>query len=312
MSPSRLDRFPYTVGTLTELAPQVRDALLRELQPDEHIEQITVAPWQELTGIPRDRQRWLGIRSPSMKTPSSILVLTRERLLVAMVSQSGGSPAVVSIPISALLWVELGKILLFSWFECVWAAVDGVQRLWVLFNSVGSPYFEKMRVQLCRVMIRQAGLEAEQGDRNRKALAHLPYKFHNIIDSILLLTDERVDDVIYRPAIWQQKWLFFHRLRAPAVAVLLSNYHLLVFSEDRSAHVSKYAWIARYCSRQRLCEMAVARDETDLRLDIRVGVGDAEESFAVLFPAEMEASLGEWLKCYDRPSARQARAEDGR
>lgn len=281
---------------MAELDPLIQDAFQRELKPGEGIEQLTVASQQDLIGIPREWQRWLGVRKAALKTPDRVIALTAERLLVATVAQSGLPPAVASIAAAALLWVELGQILLFSWFECVWAAPDGVQRLCVLFNAVGAAHFQRMRVQLCRSMIRQAGLEPAQGDRNRKVLADLPYKFDNIIDNILLLVDERVEDVIYRPAIWQQRWRILRRMRAPAVAVALSNYHLLLFREDNTAHMSEYGWIARYCSRRRVRDLALKDDEAALRLEITVGVGGAEQTFEVLFPSEMAARLRQWSR----------------
>jgi len=296
MNPSSLDRFPYLVSTLAELDPLVQDAFRRELEPDEAIDQLTVAPRQELIGIPSAWQHWLGLRTATLQTPAVMIALTSERLLVATITQPGSSPAVASIPTAALLWVELGEILIFSWFECVWAAPDGVQRLCVLFNAVGVAHFERMRRQLCRSMIQQADLKPEQGDRKRRLLADLPYKFGNMIDNILLLADERIDDVIYRPALWQQRWRIWRRMRAPAVALVLSNYHLLLFRETNSTHMPDYGWIARYCSLRRVRGLALQEDEAALRLDITVGVGGAERTFGVLFPSDLDARLRQWLR----------------
>jgi len=294
MSPSSIERFPYPVDRLGQLDPFTQAALLEHLELGEVVKRIIVAPPKEMVGIPREWRQRLDVQPALSRITSWALVLTEQRLLVATISRSDMKPPVVSIPIAKLLWVEVGTILLFSWFECAWVSQDRVQRIRVFFSTVGEEHFQQLRVLLCRTAIEQDGLAVMSGDRNLTELDSLSYKFVNMISIRMLLPDEHIERLVSHPTIWQKHLMVFKRRRAPSTVVILSNYHLLVGNEDPSQHDATYGWITRYCPRQRVRKVTLEKDTVEISMNITVGLDGIEETFPLLFPAEMEPSLAEW------------------
>ncbi len=294
MSPSSIERFPYLVDTLDQLDLPTKTAFSEHLQPGEVVRRIIVAPPKEMFGIPRKWRQQLDVQPALSRITSWVLVLTEQRLLVATISRSDIEPPVVSIPMAKLMWVEVGIILLFGWFECAWVSQDRVQRIRVFFNTVGEAYFQQLRALLCRTLIEQDGLTAISGDRNLVELDSLSYKFINMISNRMLLPDEHIERLVYQPKIWKQYLLVFKRLRAPAMVVILSNYHLLVGHEDPSQQDTTYGWITRYCPRRRVRRVTLEKTPLEISMNITVGLDGIEETFPVLFPTEIEPSLAEW------------------
>jgi hypothetical protein len=247
-----------------------------------------------MVGIPREWRQRLDVQPALSRITSWALVLTENHLLVATISRSDVKPPVVSIPIAKLLWVEVGTILLFSWFECAWVSQDRVQRIRVFFNTVGEEYFQQLRVLLCRTIIEQDDLTMVSGDRNLSELDSLSYKLVNMISIRMLLPDEHIERLVSHPTIWQKHLMVFKRRRAPSTVVILTNYHLLVGNEDPSQHDATYGWITRYCPRQRVRKVSLQTVTSEITMYVTVGLDSVEETFSILFPAEMAPSLAEW------------------
>lgn len=294
MTPSSIERFPYPVNTLDLLDPLTQAALSEHLEPPEAIRRIIVAPPKEMFGIPREWRQRLDVQPALSRITSWALVLTEHRLLVATISRSDVKPPVVAIPIAKLLWVEVGTILLFGWFECAWVNQDRVQRIRVFFNTVGEEYFQQLRVLLCRTLIEQDGLTMISGDPNLDELDTLSYKLVNMIGIHMLLPDEHIESLVSHPTIWKKHLLVFKRRRAPSTVVIRTNCHFLVGNEDPSAHDATYGWITRYCPRRRVRKVSVDTKPSEIILHVTVGLDSVEETFSILFPAEMAPSLAEW------------------
>ena len=294
MNPSSIERFPYAVDTLDLLDPLTQAALSEHLEPGEAIKRIIVAPPKEMFGIPREWRQRLDVQPALSRVTSWALVLTEQHLLIVTISRSDVRPPVVAIPIAKLLWVEVGAILLFSWFECAWVSQDRVQRIRVFFNTVGEEYFQQLRVLLCRTAIEQDGLAMISGDRNLTELNSLSYKFVNMISIRMLLPDEHIERLVSHPPIWQKHLMVFKRRRAPSTVVILTNYHLLVGNEDPSHHHATYGWITRYCPRRRVRKVSLQTETSGITLYVTVGLDNVEETFSILFPAEMVPSLAGW------------------
>lgn len=294
MSPSSIERFPYMVDSVDHLEPAVRTALSSHLQPGETIERIIVAPPKEMVGIPRAWRQRLDIQVAHSTTMSWVLVLTESRLLIVTVSQPNVTPPVISIPIARLLWVELGIILLFGWFECGWAGEDRVMRARIFFNTVGEEHFQDLRTNLCRTLIEQDGLALATSNRGRVEIDAMPFKLVNMIDLKMLLPDEHIERLIYRLTTWKKYLLVFKRLRAPSTVAILSNYHLLIGNEDPSQHDAIYGWITRFCPRRRVRRVTVDNRGSEVSMNISIGLNGVEETFSVLFPAEIEPDLVDW------------------
>lgn len=294
MSASSIERFPYTVDALEQLDTPAHRALAASLRPDENVKRIIVAPPKEMVGIPRAWRQQLDIQPTLSRTRSWVLVLTEDRLLVATIDKRDAPPAVLSIPIADLLWVELGIILLFGWFECAWVSEGQVARARVFFNTVGEEHFQALRTHLCRTVAELDGLPASSSGLKQVQIEDLPFKLKSMIAIKMLLPDESIDKLAYHLPMWRKHLVIFTRRRAGSTVVILSPYHLLVGNEDPSQHDAHYGWITRYCPRRRVRKLSLGTKPSEIALDITVGLDEVEEIFSVPFPLDMAASLAEW------------------
>jgi hypothetical protein len=287
----RLRWHASAVASLDDLPPPVKTALAAELRPGETVRQIISAPRQHLLAEAAGWRHRLGIVLPWDWTPDWVLVVTGQRLLVAASASAAEAPTISAAPITDLLSCELGTVLLFSWFEWTWADGGRPARQRIYFNTVSDRLFWDVLTFLRRSLIADADLPPPAGGRGLEQLASFPYKFRNLIPLRLLLPDEQICTVIYQPAIWTRHPGPFRRNRAPSLALILTNYHLVVTQEDLGHGTTSYGLITRYCPRDRIREVNLDRTGGDLWLTVRLARAGAEESVRVLFEPAAGGSL---------------------
>jgi hypothetical protein len=288
---SGLERFAYPVPRIEDLAPPVAAALQVHLLSGEAVRQVIFAPRQSRFAQRRRLVERLGAWLVEQWTPSWVLALTDERLLVAAIPEASQPPQVTVTPLADLLWLELGTILLYSWVEWSWASAGGPQRQRVYFNTVSDALFWDMVNAMRRTIIAQSGRPQPEGARHYAAFAELPFKFMNLIPFRLLLSGEQAQAVVYQPAIWDRRWRVFRYQRAPATVVVLSPDHLLVAQDDLSNTRAAHGLIARYCPRDRLRGATLERVQDDLWLNVTLSVQGAEETLRWLFEPQFEQAL---------------------
>lgn len=289
----RLRWHASAVATLDDLQPLIKAALVEQLRSGETIRQIISAPRQHVLGDAAGWRRRLGIVLPWDWTPDWVLVVTGQRLLVAATTAPDEPPAITSTPISDLISFELGTILLFSWFEWTWADEGRLARQRIYFNTVSDRLFWDTLRFVRHSLITDADLPPPVGDLGLERLAELPYKFMNLIPHRLLLPDEQIQAVVFQPDIWAIARGLFRRKRAPALTLILTNYHLVVTQEDLGYGMTNYGLITRYCPRGHVREATLERAGADLRLTVTLNHGGAEDSLRVLFEPAAEQGLRE-------------------
>ncbi len=291
----RFAPFARMLGSLDELDPPARAALVEHLGGGETIRRIVVAPRQMLLGAGPGWRRWLAILLPWELTPDWVLVLTDDCLLAASFVRSSAAPTVTLTPIANIVSLELGTVLLRSWLEWTCVGQGCLDRTRIHFNTVSYWLFRQVLGDMCRDLARRAGLEPVPNDRHLEYLAGLPFKFMNIIRHDLLLPDEQVQAALYRPAIFEQRGLLRHQ-RTPSAALLLTNYHFLIAEEDLSESRNGYGLINRFYPRRRIRSAALQRAENDLWLSLALethGVG--QEVVRTLFESSAGPALEEML-----------------
>lgn len=281
------ERFAYAVSRIEELAPPVAAALHARLLPDEAPRQIIFAPRQRLLSSRRGLGAWFVVRW----TPSCVLVRTDERLLVATIAEASKAPEVTATPLTDLLWVELGTILLYSWVAWSWVDAGQAQQQRVYFNSVCENLFWDMVNAMRRTIIAQSGLPLPTGDRHYAAFEGLPFKFMNLIPLRLLLPGEQAQVVVHQPPIWGRRLGVFGYPRAPTTVIVLSQEHLLVAQDDLTNLRTPYGIIARYCPRNRLRRVEIEQMQHDQWLNVTAGLCDTEETLRLLLAPDTEPAL---------------------
>jgi hypothetical protein len=301
------------IASLDDLPPLVKTALVEKLKPGEMIRQIISAPRQHVLGAGiAGWRRWLAAVLPWDWTPDWTLVVTGSRLLVAASTAADEAPVITETPIAELLSFELGTILLFSWIDWAWVNEGRLEHQRIYFNTVSDRLFWETLAFLRRSLITDADLPPAQSGRGLERLANLPYKFKNLIPHRLLLPDEEIQALVYRPDIWTARIGPFRRKRAPALALALTNYHLVVTQEDMGAGLANYGLITRYYPRNRIAAMTLEHAESDLWLKITLAHEGAEDSFRVLFEPTAEQSLREVVAKFGDVAASSPAPDDTR
>ena len=287
----RLVKFAREVNSLEELEPAARIALAQHVERDDLIRQITVAPRQRLLGANRN---WFNSLLLWKLTPDWVLVLTETHVVVAATTHPGAKPVVISTPILDILSLEMGTILLHAWVEWSWANQGRLDCTRIYFNAVGQRWFMRALEYLRRDLINQAGPQPAQTARHLDYLAGLPFKFANIILYDLLLPTEQVQAVIYRPAIWSSHRGLFRRQRAPAMTLVLSNYHILIAEEDLTGREC-WGLITRFCPRSRICHATLEREQDSLWLNLVLDLQEVRQEVRIHFEFGAEQAISEML-----------------
>ena len=290
----RLARFARAVSSFDEVEQAVGAALTTSLMPGESIRQIIVAP----------KQRLLGTRSllgpykfllPWELTPDWVLVLTERRVLVASVANPKAVPVITSTCISDILSLEMGNILLQSWIEWTWVNQGRTERKRIYYNAVGQRLFRNVLDSLRRDLVAQSNFPAVQGERHLEYLAELPFKFMNIITHDLLLPDEQIQTVVYRPAIWTGQHRLFRRQLAANMTLVLSNYHLFLAEEDLTGRPDAWGLFTRFCPRSRIRRAALEQRQDGLWLRISLETQGVGQEVRILFESSATAVVRELL-----------------
>ena len=283
-------------GSLDEVDPSLAALFHEKIRPKERVRHIITAPSQRVLEKREGFKLWMRW----IATPTCTLVLTDQRLIIAAVDQPGAEPDLHFIPMGDILSMELGKILLYAWLDLSWAADGEVRRQRVFFNTVGEHLFHQVVSDICRSRIRRAKRKPSSTDRNLAILENLPYKFKNIIAGRLLLPDEAVQSLVFRTAIRDRMPGVFKRMTAPAQALLLTKYHILVMREDTGHAGSKYGVIFRYFPLDGVSEAVISEDGGPVRLELRLRRDNAQENVEMLFNEgerqALSAMFSRWVR----------------
>ncbi len=278
-----------------ELEPAVERAIVEHMEKGESIRQIIVAPRQRLLGAHRKSRGWRGILLPWEWTQDWVLAWTSERVLVATLERPRAIPVVTSTSAADILSFEWGAILLRAWVEWTWANQGQAERMRIYFNAVGQRLFKKVLDSLRHDLAVQSGLTAVQPDRHLERLAALPFKFMNIIMHDLLLPDEQVQAVVYRPAIWSNQPKLLRHQRAAAMTLILSNYHILIAEEDLTGTLHSYGLITQFYPRGRVRHAALERGQDGVLLKLALETLGVQQEVNIPFEVSAEPSLQEML-----------------
>ena len=170
--------------------------------------------------------------------------------------------------------MELGSILLFSWFECCHCTPAGPQRTVIHFNTVGINHFRHL---LFRLITARGACEVANGAaQHNDPLTTLPFKYRNIIAQRLLAPGEQVEAAVFRPPLWTGTVGLWRRPRATGLALVVTNYQLLVATEEEQSEAKfvSYGLIARCFPRKLIQRLYATRTGDDLWLEIQAGIGD--------------------------------------
>lgn len=268
--------------SLAELSQVHQDCFRRCLDPGERIYHIITAPSLKVI----DRNKLALFRGSWTLTPEWRIVMTDQRVLIVTLKQDESQPQLVEICFEDVLSITLGKNLLYSWVEWRWTQNKQVQEMRVFFNPDEERLFAMMIKDICRYRIEQAGLTAAGPVGRLHLLDVLPEIFKNLLTNRMLQEDEGVEAVVFSSAAWTRRLGIFRHLESPAIALLRTNYHILVMREDYATVGGKYGVVLKYFPLGTVADVLLDQQEDQACIKLILqnqGIKDT-----VLYPINLE------------------------
>lgn len=281
---------------LDELEGTAKGLFEKNLKPSEEIRTIISAPSQLI----QQAETRIKLFMPWKTTPSWMLVMTDQRMLVAVFPFSQSEPELKAFSFDHILRMELGRVLLFAWLEWRWVKNGSVDRLRVYFNGVDDKKYHDLVKTACRDRIEKRGHKPVKDQRNLQLLKDLPYKFNNIITLELLLKDEAIQELVFRPAIYDRILGVFRNQRSPAITLLRTNYHLLFMREDEGDAGSKYGVVFGYMPLDVIQKSELLQENDLLKITVHLHNKGAQEQVQMELLPDQEQDvrrvLSPWIK----------------
>jgi len=282
--------FARKVNAVTDLAEPVQRAFSERLQPGETVRRIIFAPFQGVLKNYRSKRRLFTFSLPWEFTPDNVLLLTDRNLFVAHLPD-GDTCEVETVPLDDLLYLRSGVVLLLSWIEICWVQQGAIRREVIYFNTVCDKLFISFLEMIrCDWGGGRPGLLVDP-ESNHLLLSSLPYKFMNIIPRRLLLANEKVSRVLFRPAMYQALLAWINRVIAPQMALVITNHQLLLASENLSGSEGDYGLASIFLPLSRIRGAEALLIEDQAYLLIHLAYHGAYEDQTIPFPAEMDFEL---------------------
>lgn len=216
---------------------------------------------------PTDRWGW-------RKAHPKILCVAQDAVTLLELGRNGvGS---LTIPLSAVAGVEMGRILLYSWLTITGTGRNGTVAVKVEFNSVVESVFQPLAA-----MIRTATAGIHAGDREalrhewRKLdpLAKESYKYANFAKASLL-PGERVRVTAFEPGIQRKTWRGTRTVVPANLAVLTDRELILIRDAPRREALENYGGVWHYLALERVAGLAVEQERDGMCSLIAQASGD--------------------------------------
>jgi hypothetical protein len=290
-------RFAYLIKSLEELNPDARSWIEQQLFPGEIVSQIIFAPRQSFsTALKGGISRLFSFLSWKI-SPDCILVVTDRHLLLVTIPV-GGEPSFTATPIHHIVSVEVGKILLYSWFEWVWVEDGHLNRNRIYFNTVSERYFDRAVTDITCNLTYFDKLNSQPENCHQFSLATIPFKFHVRVRQILL-SGEQVQIYYFRPTVWKGRFSLTSRITTTAALLLLTNLHLVIIEEEQNQIGSSYGIITRWYPRRIVGPAIVEHTQEQCRLRFEINCeGATKDLFFDISPvveSKLDRLLPQWF-----------------
>jgi hypothetical protein len=287
------------VHAVEALDPAIQAEVVKHLQSEEQILQIISIPPMRAPEIVQNTWGRINYMHPVKISPRTYLISTQQRLLVIVQPEPGSAPHSTLIHVSEILSLELGVILLFAWAAVRWNNRGQIETTRFYFNSVRDELFKQILRRLSRAEIERANLPPCPEQRSLEALQKLPFKFKNILRSSHLFPDEGIRGVAFSPAVFQNRMIIFRKMLEPNLALIRTNYHVLVMHEELGNN-ARYGAVYHYYPLSSVVHASVQQIEGAVQLDLFLCKHGVEETLHFSFPAEEEKNLcrtfAEWIR----------------
>jgi hypothetical protein len=285
---SSVDQFPTSATRIEDTPTPFREALSQRIQENESVRHLICSP---------------EFGAAKFRALASLLCVTDRRWLIVL-PESDGSTMVDESSFDSTLLVELTIILLYGQLKIDFVR-DGEARTTALqFNAVMQHFYsEAIQDILDAIDGKEHG--SPNLDRSRSSIfMGWPLKFRNF--SIIYMPEKsQLLDGVY----WNEIRGGFSRELAPAVAMLLTDRHIVFIAEEKSSrwfhfrHHAKYGAIITYFPLNRLSEFRIDPHNRFSILELQGHEGHGSEKLEIMFPRDKREAVSRLMEKASSPSS---------
>ncbi len=244
-----IEYFLYPVDSVSELPEPVQHEIAQ--LPPQSVHRMVVVPPQDFPVI---RFKRFGNLPFGWRTTPKRVLIFGDQYTAIINSEPAGQITTITIPLDAIVTIELATMLLRAHVEFTWLCGNQTETFKIEFNAVGELLIRRELNYLRSVIAERARLpNRNQSNLPEVAIANLPLKYRNYV-RYALLSQERILAAIYQPAVRQSQRLLRGYL-SPNRAVAVTNQHLIAVEDERWGIKGDYGVITRFIPLNRICRI---------------------------------------------------------
>lgn len=233
-----IEYFLYPVEAVSELPEPVQREIAK--LPPQAVHKMVVVPPQDFPII--RFKRFGDLPFGWRKTPKRVLIFG-DQYVAVINSEPTGQITTVTIPLDAIVTMELATMLLRAHVAFTWLCGAQAEMFKIEFNAVGELLIRR-ELNYLRGIIAERTRLPDSINQPDTSIAAFPLKYRNYA-RYALLAGEQISTAVYQPAIRQTQRLLKGYL-SPNRAVALTNQHLLLVEDERWNIKADYGVITRF------------------------------------------------------------------
>ena len=268
-----LDRHISVLGAISELPAELQSPSLAALAAGESIQVIIYFPAQIQRG-------W-------NYTPRQALIFTASGAIHVLASiWPDEEPYISHIRQNGLMYMRISLLLLYGQIEIVAQGEKSPNQIGMEFNTVA---WYRLSAPLHRILQATKDIPGVPGDPvhyspiAQQAAEQLPVKFSNGVKIYGLLPGEKLEDLVFQPRIWMQKYILFRRPIITNMLLMLTSHFIAVIQEDLRV---AQGWIVTHIPRNCISGMTHRPHELGRTLVIQMQRGGQSTELELLLSKE--------------------------
>ena len=285
---SSVDQFPTSAARIEDTPSPFREALLQRIHENESVRHLIFSP---------------EFGAAKFRALASLLCVTDRGWLIVL-RESDGSTIVDESSFDSTLLVELTIILLYGQLKIDFV-LSGEARMTALhFNAVMQHVYSKAVQDILDAIDGKEHASTHLDWSRSSIFKGWPLKFRNF--SIIYMPEQsQLLDGVY----WNEIRGGFSRELAPAVAMLLTDRHIVLIAEERSfrwfnfRRHPKYGAIITYFPLNRLADFRIDPHSRFSILELQGHEGHGGEKLEIMFPLEKREAVSRLMRKAPSPSS---------
>jgi hypothetical protein len=285
---SSADQFPTSATRIEDTPMPFREALLQRIHENESVQHLIFSP---------------EFGTAKFRALASVLCITDRRWLIVL-REIDGSTIVHESSFDSTLLVELTIILLYGQLKIDFVLNGEARTTALQFNAVMQHVYSEAVQDILDAIDGKENASTNLDCRRSSIFMDWPLKFRNF--SIIYMPEKsQLLDGVY----WNEIRGGFSRELAPAVAMLLTDRHIVLIAEEKSSRWfnfrrhAKYGAIITYFPLNRLAEFRIDPHSRFSILELQGHEGHGGEKLAIRFPLEKREAVSRLMEKASSPAS---------